>query len=70
MNKLIRTEAIANNIRKLRLGRHLSQVELGDLLGYSMRQIRRLETNGTTSIEVVNRIAIALGVSAKDILFR
>ena len=70
MNELVRTETIARNIKRLRLRRHLSQVALGEMLGYSMRQIRRLETEGTVSLEVINRLAAAFGVSAADILFR
>ena len=70
MNELIRTETIAANIHSLRTKNHLSQMELGERLGYSTRQVRRLETEGTSSLEVVNRIAIAFGVSTVDILFR
>ncbi len=70
MNELVRTETIARNIKRLRLRRHLSQVALGEMLGYSTRQIRRLETEGTVSLEVINRLATAFGVSAADILFR
>ena len=70
MNALVRTETIARNIKRLRLRRHLSQVALGEMLGYSTRQIRRLETEGTVSLEVINRLATAFGVSAADILFR
>ena len=70
MNELITTQTIARNIRRLRAERRLSQAELGDILGYSVRQIRRLETDGTCSLEVVNRIASAFEVSTLSILLR
>lgn len=70
MNELITTQTIAHNIRRLRAERRLSQAELGDILGYSVRQIRRLETDGTCSLEVVNRIASAFEVSTLSILLR
>ena len=70
MNELITTQTIAHNIRRLRAERCLSQAELGDILGYSVRQIRRLETDGTCSLEVVNRIALAFEVSTLSILLR
>lgn len=70
MNELIRTETIAKNLKRLRKRRHLSQEAVGEMLGYSVRQIRRLETEGTLSIDVVNRFASAFGVPAVDILFR
>ena len=70
MNELVRTETIARNIKRLRLRRHLSQGALGEMLGYSTRQIRRLETDGTCSLEVVNRIASAFEVSTLSILLR
>ncbi len=70
MNELIRMETIASNIRQLRLEQSLTQAELGEMLGYSTRQIRRLETEGTASLEVVNLLAMAFQVPAEDILFR
>ena len=70
MNELITTQTIAHNTRRLRAERRLSQAELGDILGYSVRQIRRLETDGTCSLEVVNRIASAFEVSTLSILLR
>ena len=70
MNELITTQTIAHNIRRLRAERRLSQAELGDILGYSVRQLRRLETDGTCSLEVVNRIASAFEVSTLSILLR
>ena len=68
MKKTIDTSIIAANIRNVRIANKLKQYEMADILGYSERQIRRLEVNGTTDINVVNLIAIAFDVSALDIL--
>ena len=68
MQKTIDSLRIGQNIRKLRLANKMTQVELGDTLGYSERQIRRLETEGTYDIGVVNLIATTFNVSALNIL--
>ena len=68
MQKTIDSLRIGKNIKVLRLANHMTQVEMGDLLGYSERQIRRLETEGTYDIGVVNLIATTFNVSALNIL--
>ena len=68
MQKTIDSLRIGKNIKDLRLANHMTQIELGEVLGYSERQIRRLETNGTYDIGVVNLIALTLNVSALNIL--
>ena len=68
MQKTIDSLRIGKNIRELRLANQLTQIEMGERLGYSERQIRRLETNGTYDIGVVNLIAITFNVSALNIL--
>jgi transcriptional regulator with XRE-family HTH domain len=68
MRKTIETSQIACNIRGVRLANKLTQFEMADILGYSERQIRRLERNGTSDINVINLIATAFNVSALDIL--
>ena len=68
MQKTIDSLRIGKNIKDLRLANHMTQIELGELLGYSERQIRRLETNGTYDISVVNLIATTFNVSALNIL--
>ena len=68
MNKTIDSQGIARNIKQIRLSNNLTQVEMGDVLGYSERQIRRLETEGTYDIGVVNLIAMTFDISALDIL--
>ena len=68
MQKTIDSLRIGQNIRKLRLANKMTQLKLGETLGYSERQIRRLETEGTYDIGVVNLIATTFNVSALNIL--
>ena len=68
MQKTIDSFRIGKNIKELRLANCMTQIEMGELLGYSERQIRRLETNGTYDIGVVNLIATTFNVSALNIL--
>ena len=68
MSKLIDSRLIGMSIKNLRLSRHLTQEGLADIIGYSVRNLRRIENNGTGSIDVVNTFADAFGVSAIDIL--
>lgn len=68
MNTLIDSRLIGQSIRTLRLKRNLTQFELANVVGYSVRNLRRIENNGTTSIAVVNTFAGIFKVSAFDIL--
>ena len=68
MNKTIDSKGIARSIKNVRLENNLTQIEMADVLGYSERQIRRLETNGTYNLEVLNLIALTFNVSIMDIL--
>ena len=68
MSKIIDSHLIGQTIRTLRLNAHLTQSELAEDIGYSTRNLRRIETDGTTSIDVVNTFAKYFGVSAMDIL--
>ena len=68
MSKIIDSLVVAESIKNLRLDRGLTQDELADRVFYSVRQIRRLETNGTDSIKTLNVFAEFFGVSAIDIL--
>ena len=56
------------NIKEIRLINNLTQIEMAEKLGYSERTIRRLESNGTYDIGVINLIAITFNVSALNIL--
>ena len=68
MNKTIDSKGIARSIKNVRLENNLTQIEMADVLGYSERQIRRLETDGTYNLEVLNLIALTFNVSIMDIL--
>lgn len=68
MSIVIDTRLIGKSIKVLRLKHHLTQSELAEGVGYSLRNIRRIETNGTSSICVVNIFAEYFNVSASDIL--
>ncbi len=59
---------IGATIKALRCKAKMSQEELADLSGYSIRNIRRIEQNGTENISVVNLFADIFGISPLDIL--
>lgn len=65
---LIDQRSIGATIKSLRLKNHLTQEELAAITFYSIRTIRRVERDGTDSIEVINTFAEALKVSAIDII--
>ncbi len=68
MSELVQTRLIGRSIKNLRLSRNWTQDYLADTVGYSVRNLRRIENEGTTSIDVVNMFAKAFEVSALDIL--
>lgn len=68
MSKLIDSHLIGKTIKALRQSRNWTQDQLADIVGYSVRNLRRIENDGTTSIDVVNTFAELFGVSALDIL--
>ena len=68
MGTLIEKCLNGSTIRQLRLSKGMSQEGLADLMGYSVRQLRRIETRGTDSIDTINAFAKFFGVSANDIL--
>ena len=68
MSNKIDSRLIGLSIKHLRLARGLTQEGLADIIGYSVRNLRRIENNGTGSIDVVNTFADAFKVSALDIL--
>ena len=69
-NLLIDANIIASNIKALRERLNLSQEEMAWKLGYSDRQLRRIERNGTNNISVINYIAITFNVPAISILLQ
>ena len=68
MSKLIDSHLIGRTIKALRQSRNWTQDQLADIVGYSVRNLRRIENDGTTSIDVVNTFADIFEVSALDIL--
>ena len=68
MSVLVDSHLIGQTIKHLRLSRNWTQDYLADLAFYSVRNIRRIENEGTTSIDVVNTFAEIFGISAFDIL--
>ena len=68
MSIMIDSRLIGKSIKTLRLSRNWTQDQLADIVGYSVRNLRRIENDGTGSIDVVNTFAGIFGVSALDIL--
>ena len=68
MSKLIDSRLIGQSIKQLRLSKNWTQDYLADTVGYSVRNLRRIENDGTASINVVNTFADIFEVSALDIL--
>ena len=68
MSKLIDSRLVGISIKSLRLSRNWTQDYLASIVGYSVRNLRRIENDGTSSIDVVNTFADIFEVSAIDIL--
>ena len=68
MSKRIDLHLIGKSIKSLRQSRSWTQEYLAETVGYSVRNLRRIENDGTGSIDVVNTFADIFGVSALDIL--
>lgn len=68
MSTLIDSRLVGKTIKHLRLSKNWTQDYLADSIGYSVSNLRRIENDGTTSIDVVNTFAELFGVSALDIL--
>ena len=68
MSKLINSHLVGQSIKHLRQSRNWTQDQLADIVGYSVRNLRRIENDGTGSIDVVNTFAGIFEVSAIDIL--
>ena len=68
MSTFIDSRLIGQSIKHLRLSRNWTQSYLADTVGYSVRNLRRIENDGTTSIDIVNTFAGIFEVSALDIL--
>ena len=68
MSEVIDPILIGKSLKNLRLSKHWIQEYLADLVGYSVRNLRRIENVGTKNIEVINIFAKVFEVSIIDIL--
>ena len=68
MSTTINQRSIGKSIKSLRQLNNWTQEQLAEKSFYSVRNIRRIENEGTTSIDIVNTFAEVFGVSALDIL--
>ena len=68
MSKKIDIQVVGETIKTLRLSRNWTQDRLAEVAGYSVRNLRRIENDGTGSIDVINTFADIFQVSALDIL--
>lgn len=68
MSEVIDPILIGKSLKNLRLSKHWTQEYLADLVGYSVRNLRRIENVGTKNIEVINIFAKVFEVSIIDIL--
>ena len=68
MSTRIDSHLVGKSIKALRQSRNWTQDQLADIVGYSVRNLRRIENDGTGSIDVVNTFADIFEVSALDIL--
>ena len=57
MSKLIDSHLIGQTIKQLRLSRNWTQDCLADVVGYNVKNLRRIENDGAGSIDVVNTFA-------------
>ena len=68
MSYKLDSRVIGQTIKSLRLSRNWTQDHLADVVGYSVRNLRRIENDGTSSIDIVNTFAEVFKISAIDIL--
>ena len=68
MIQKIDSRLVGETIKHLRQERNWTQDHLADIVGYTVRSIRRFEHDGTGSIDVVNAFAEAFDVSPINIL--
>jgi transcriptional regulator with XRE-family HTH domain len=66
--QIIDSFRIAEEIKKLRISRSMTQESFAQGIGYSRRQIIRLESNGTMNLDIINSIARFFNVSSLSIL--
>lgn len=60
----IEIHQIGRSIKMLRVRNKLTQEDLADRIGYSVRNLRRIENYGTKNIDTINFFAEFFNVSA------
>ena len=68
MSTHVDVRLVGQTIKQLRLNNHWTQWQLADAVGYSVRNLRRIESGETISIDTINAVADVFKVSAIDIL--
>lgn len=58
-------QALGERVREQRLAQELPQRELAEMAGLSVGAIRKLETNGQSSLDTLVRVIQALGLTAE-----
>lgn len=61
---------VSNNLRKIRLERHLAQKDIADAIGICTRTINRIEKGESTSLEIALLISSYLDLRVEDIFFK
>ena len=60
---------VSNNLRKIRLERHLAQKDIADAIVICNRTINRIEKGESTSLEIALLISSYLDLRVEDIFF-
>ncbi|HCW73074.1 MAG TPA: hypothetical protein DHM90_03940 [Clostridiaceae bacterium] len=60
----------SDKIKNLRLSKGLSQEQLSEMSGLSLRTIQRVENGNSISLESVKVLAIAFGIEPKDLMIQ
>lgn len=60
----VESALIGNSIRQARLAKHLTQSQLGDLMGVNAPQISKIESGRNLTISTIVRVLRALGLRA------
>lgn len=57
----------SERVKRLRMEKHWSQEQLGEICGLNLRTIQRLETSGRASLETVRALAAAFDVEPQEL---
>ena len=59
-----------DKVKTIRLNKNLSQEQLSELSGLSLRTIQRIESGKSVSIETLKVLSIALGVDSSELVIK